>query len=155
VGKALEALHITDKLRVENYQTNRYEFNTTGTQLRQDDPVSLLDYVDASKNASLAKLRKRQSANECHPVYGYFLSPGIVRAAKDVEETEPPTSWDVDYAAIAARMRAKYTLRNNDTNAMTQMLHQKDGLPEYTSFDQPRGLQEPLQENQVKRATSS
>jgi hypothetical protein len=32
VDKALEALRIANKLRVENYQVNKYEFNTTGTQ---------------------------------------------------------------------------------------------------------------------------
>jgi hypothetical protein len=122
--------------------------------------VPLLDYADPAKNASLSKLSRRQVANQSATVdsgsrYGYTLSAEVIQAAKEVAESQPPASWEVDYAAIAAQMRAKYNQGNNDTNSMIQKLVRPNGLLEYTSFDQPNGLQQPLQDTLTKRATSS
>ncbi|KAF7173027.1 hypothetical protein CNMCM5623_005136 [Aspergillus felis] len=160
VEEALEALRIANKLRVENSQFNKYEFSTAATDRPQSEAVPLLDYVDPAKNASFSKLSRRQIANQSVPAdsgsrYGYKLSLEVIQAAKEVAESQPPASWEVDYAAIAAQIRAKYNQGNNDTNSMIQKLVRPNGLLEYTSFDQPNGLQQPFEDTLTKRATSS
>ncbi|GLA96386.1 hypothetical protein AtubIFM57143_003851 [Aspergillus tubingensis] len=160
VEEALKALRIANKLRVENSQFNKWEFQDNTSQDKGLTDVPLSDYSDSTKNVSLAQLNRRSSINdssalESNPKYGYTLSPAIVKAAKDVAESEKPTPWDIDYASIASKVRAKWSAGTNDTNAMVQKLSRSNGLDQYTSFGQPDGLQEPTEEGVSKRDTSS
>ncbi|KAL4962958.1 pectin lyase-like protein [Aspergillus stella-maris] len=150
VEKALEALRIANRLRIENYQANTYEFNTTRAAKSQKSSVPLLDYTDASKNKTLTNVHKREDGSNSNRLYGYTVSKDIARAAKDVAESQPPTPWEADYASIASRVRAKYSSGNNDTNVMNQQKLKKDGLIEYTIFEQPRGLQDETQDTLSK-----
>ncbi|PGH27695.1 hypothetical protein AJ80_00710 [Polytolypa hystricis UAMH7299] len=160
VEEALKALRIANKLRVENSQFNKHEIYDPAKHDSESSSVPLLDYIDADKHASLMKLPRRGLANDSYPAesnpkYGYTLLPELIKAAKEVAESNPPTAWDVDYASIAASIRAKYSLGNNDTNARIQSLVRPNGLVEYTSFEQPDGLQQPLLDTPIKRDTSS
>ncbi|KAL4796348.1 hypothetical protein BDV19DRAFT_388484 [Aspergillus venezuelensis] len=155
VEKALEALRIANKLRVENYQANTYEFNTTKAAKSQKSSIPLLDYTDARKNGTLTKVHKREGGSNSNWLYGYTVSKDIARAAKDVAESQPPTPWEANYASIASRVRAKCSSGNNDTNVMNQQKLKKYGLIEFTIFEQPRGLQDETQDTLSKRASSS
>ena len=159
VEEALKALRIANKLRVENMQLNKWEFQDDKSHNRDSSVVPLSDYSDPTKNTSLAQLSKRASSKDpsslkSNPTYGYTLSPEIVKAAKEVAESEKPAPWDVDYASIASKIRTKWSSGNNDTNSMVQKLSRSNGLDKYTTFEQPDGLQEPIQ-GVHKRATSS
>lgn len=160
VEEALKALRIANKLRVENSQFNKWEFQDSTSQDKGLTDVPLSDYSDSTKNVSLAQLNRRSSTNDSsslgsNPKYGYTLSPAIVKAAKEVAESEKPTPSDIDYASIASKIRAKWSAGTNDTNAMVQKLSRSNGLDQYTSSGQPDGLQEPTEEGVSKRDTSS
>ncbi|KAJ5552813.1 pectin lyase-like protein [Penicillium frequentans] len=160
VEEALKALRIANKLRVDNSQFNKWEFQNSESDNRGSSAVPLSDYLDSMKNTSLARLVKRSVTNnsnplESNPKYGYTLSPEIAKAAKEVAESQKPTPWDVDYASIASKIRAKWSTGTNDTNAMIQKLSRSNGLDKYTSFDQPDGLQTSIGHENAKRDTSS
>ncbi|CAG8390666.1 unnamed protein product [Penicillium salamii] len=119
-----------------------------------------MNYLDLAKNASLAQLHRRGSTNDSqylgsNPKYGYTLSPEIVKAAKEVVESEKPAAWEVDYASIASKVNTKWNQGNNDTNAMIQKLSRLNGLEEYVYFEQPDGIQPQAQLKAGKRDTSS
>lgn len=163
LDEALKALRIANKLRVENVQFNNYRLNTPSESIGgrlQQSSAPLMDYLDSTKNESLINLRRLRSTDDSEgtkriPKYGYSLSPDIIQAAKEVAEFQPPTTSDVDYAAIARKARAKYSLGNNDTNYMAQKLIGPDGLSEYVLFEQGSGShQQPLQAAIPKAATS-
>ena len=160
VQEALRALRIANKLRIESPQFNKYEFRRAETKKGDSTSIPLLDYLDPKKNISLAQLNGSESADELkslrpNPKYGYTLSPELIKAAKEVAESERPTPWDVDYVSIAAKIRVKWSAGNNDTNAMTQKLSRPNGLVEYAAFGQPDGLQRPIEEVNTKREVSS
>ncbi|CAG8040248.1 unnamed protein product [Penicillium olsonii] len=156
VQEALKALRIANKLRVENPQPNKYELQGTGFEQRKTSSVPLSDYLDSTKDALLGQLRKSGSTNgsisrESSPKYGYTLSPALISAAKEVAESEKPSDWDVDYASIAAKIKAKWSQGSNDTNAMAQKLFRPNGLEGYAHSEQPEGIQSQVHQEKGKR----
>lgn len=160
--EALKALRVANKLRVENVQSNNYQLRTaagSAGEKSEHSSVPLLDYLDATGGESLVKARlestNRSGTIEPKLKYGYSLSPQLIQAAKEIAESQPPTPSDVDYAAIARKVRAKYSLANNDTNSMPQKLIGPDGLSEYVPYEHTsRELQQPLQRETSGRAAA-
>ncbi|OBT56198.1 hypothetical protein VE04_02872 [Pseudogymnoascus sp. 24MN13] len=110
VAAALEALAVRNKVRLDHLQFNKYELAPTYAADGSDAP-SILEYANVPSNST--DLKRRQNSN------GSAISdaPGPDGTYKYSIPSELSVTSG-NHSAVAAIMRKKYDLRNNDTNAM-------------------------------------
>jgi hypothetical protein len=101
VEKALAALAEINKARVEHPSFNKYE-------MVEDSDLSLAGPLDYSSNSTKAK-RDTGAAP-------YVIPSELQDAARTVAESKPQKPSG-DHAQVAARIKAKYDHKNNDTNS--------------------------------------
>lgn len=122
IKTTLTTLSDVNKARVEHPSFNKYE-------LASDASLSLADPLDYSVNATK---RRRDVGNSGEGNNGtglaapYTIPSELKDAARIVAESKPqrPTG---DHAQVAAKIRAKYDHKLNDTNAPSP-LDRPDGL---------------------------
>jgi hypothetical protein len=118
VRKALDALAVVNKLRMENINFNTYEFSEPGV-VREDAPPLDIDTPPTEEQA-----RKRSTDGGG---FAYSIPKELREAARIVAESAPPATPEGDHEKIAAAIRRKYARDTNDTNVPRQaLLHQDD-----------------------------
>ncbi|KAL6229265.1 hypothetical protein BDW75DRAFT_249917 [Aspergillus navahoensis] len=151
VKKALEALSVVNKLRVENIHFNKHGFKDPDAPMPKEAPA--LDTIAASKNVT------KRSKSDKSPTYS--IPEGLREAARIVAESAPPATPKGDHEQVAADIRRKYSLRTNDTNVPSQRLRQPDGLTGYVDSWEDRGVSSANKssaetaETKAKRATNT
>ncbi|CEI63499.1 unnamed protein product [Fusarium venenatum] len=101
VEKALAALAEINKARVDHPSFNKYE-------MVEDSDLSLAGPLDYSSNSTKAK-RDTGAAP-------YVIPSELQDAARTLAESKPQKPSG-DHAQVAARIKAKYDHKNNDTNS--------------------------------------
>lgn len=140
VAKFHEAMAIANAGIRENPRTNIYTVYNKSDIQDAVKPAPYLEY-DTTNSTTAQKLRRslwrRQLSNETSPrnssTQSYTIPPEVVEAARILAEAYPPDASANEYDAIVVRMKEKYAPKNNDTNAMPQVLQQPSGLLEYVA----------------------
>ncbi len=129
---------IRQALRLNNYTI----YNKTDVQ-EAVKPAPYLGYGNSSTAAEKKRRvvwRRQLSTNGTNDdsnstaadssTFSYTIPPEVVEAARLLAEANPPDSSSDEYDAIVARMKQQYAPKNNDTNAMLQVLQLPSGLLE-------------------------
>lgn len=137
VSKFQEAMARANAAIRENPHRNNYTvYNKTDIQ-DAAKPAPYLTYDSGTNISSDAtrRLRHRVVYNDTAPTnssgLSYTIPPEVVEAARLVAEAHPPDASADEYDAVVARMKEKYAPKNNDTNAMPQVLQAPSGLLEF------------------------
>lgn len=134
VEKALRALSVVNKLRLQNLNFNKYEFHESGVTGRSPAPVLDIE-------GSPEELKERFLKRSADPgSFTYSISDELREAARVLAEFSPPAIPPGDHEEVAAETRRKYAIPSNDTNFPPQRLQQPDGLSSYVSGWSERGI---------------
>jgi hypothetical protein len=117
VRKALEALAIVNKLRLENINFNTYELADPKVSTNEAPPLD----IDNPPTEEVAKKRSQETGS-----FAYSIPEDLREAARIVAESAPPGVPEGDHEQVAASIRRKYALRTNDTNVPQQALVQRE-----------------------------
>jgi hypothetical protein len=128
VAAALDALAVRNRLRLDNPRFNSYEVLPadipSANRPTDDNTVpSILDFVDVASNSTLGKRALNSTgpiSEEANPDGGYKYSvpAEIVEAARILAESTPQHVSTGNQSDVASKIKAKYALKVNDTNAM-------------------------------------
>ncbi|KAG2000883.1 hypothetical protein GB937_010729 [Aspergillus fischeri] len=138
VNNALRTLSVVNKIRLDHIQFNKYEYKTPVTPAKPAAPLDVEEAADGRKRRA-ANNKRRQDGNGTQ-TFTYSIPDELRQAARLVAETTPPAKPEGDHENIAAQIRKKYALRNNDTNMPPQKLRMPDGLTQYADGWEERGL---------------
>lgn len=130
VLNALAALSVINKVRVENPDFNKEEFDPTPGTV---DIAPPLDYrAGAAINGSLIKRSTNSSLSRQDILYS--IPTELAAAAKSVAEStaQVPTG---DHEDVAAKYRQKYALKTNDTNTPDSLAKPEGLLSIFASND--------------------
>jgi hypothetical protein len=138
VARFQEAMTQANAAILANPRKNNYTIYTETEVKDAVKPAPLLEY-DNSNSTVAQKLRRsywrRQLSNETTPgnssALSYTIPPEVIEAARIVAEANPPVLSSAEYDSIVASMKERNAPRNNDTNAMPQILQNPSGLLEY------------------------
>ncbi|KAM5453040.1 hypothetical protein McanCB49686_004992 [Microsporum canis] len=147
VDKALHALSVINKKRLENPSFNKYEFYQPPASikaLKLTKPPSILDFADfIANNNSIARRAPTDSAvvkAVKNKDFTYYIPTELVDAARMVAESSPARNHLGNHSIIAAQIQEKYRLKGNDTNTPQQSYLQPNGLEGYLLS--PRDIQD-------------
>ncbi|KAM5466025.1 hypothetical protein MauCBS54593_006275 [Microsporum audouinii] len=147
VDKALHALSVINKKRLENPSFNKYEFYQSPASIKAltlTKPPSILDFADfIANNNSIARRAPTDSAvvkAVKNKDFTYYIPTELVDAARMVAESSPAGSHLGNHSIIAAQIQEKYRLKGNDTNTPQQSYLQPNGLEGYLLS--PRDIQD-------------
>ncbi|XP_014555283.1 carbohydrate-binding module family 50 protein [Bipolaris victoriae FI3] len=128
VAAALDALAVRNRLRLDNPRFNSYEVLPadipSANKPTDDNTVpSILDFVDVASNSTLRKRALNSTgpiSEEANPDGGYKYSvpAELVEAARILAESTPQHVSTGNQSDVASKIKAKYALKVNDTNAM-------------------------------------
>ncbi|OOQ86761.1 hypothetical protein PEBR_19890 [Penicillium brasilianum] len=164
VSEALKALSVINKLRIENINFNNYTLDDKIKSPDKRDSAPPLDYSKdtvAKLSASVAKAsssgspkKKRDTVSKRS--FAYIIPKDLAEAARELAESSPPSPSTGEETKLAAKVRAKYGSKSNDTNRPPQRLQSSNGLFEYNEDDGVEYLatDETNQAKMNKRATS-
>ncbi|KAA8650192.1 uncharacterized protein ATNIH1004_002873 [Aspergillus tanneri] len=139
VSKALEALAVVNKLRLENVKYNNYTLADPDQITGERINAPPLDYSNesVSKLSSTAQLRSRDAlyslTGDSRKSFAYTIPADLAEAARILAESAPPTPSTGEEAALAVEVHAKYRSKTNDTNRPPQKLKEPNGLFEYVA----------------------
>jgi hypothetical protein len=129
IQKALSAMAVLNKARLENCQFNQYEVQDSSATQQKKTLAPPLAYGGLSETNSTL-LRRQSGTNTTGTSIGsyiYYIPSELAIAAKILAEADAP-SLPGPHASIASDIRAKYSLNVNDTNVSNQALQRSPGL---------------------------
>ncbi|KAL2811038.1 pectate lyase superfamily protein-domain-containing protein [Aspergillus granulosus] len=164
VSKALEALAVINKLRLETVKHNNYTLaepdQITGERINappldySEDTVSHL----MTANHLLSRDDSGPMDGESQKSFTYRIPDDLAEAARILAESSPPSPSTGEHAALAATVHAKHRSKTNDTNRPPQKLRQPNGLfehvPDQTVIESPPAAISSHSSNLGKRAAS-
>jgi hypothetical protein len=128
VAAALDALAVRNRLRLDNPRFNTYEVLPadipSANKPTGDNIVpSILEFADVASNSTLTKRALNSTgpiSEEANPDGGYKYSvpAELVEAARILAESTPQHVSTGNQSDVASKIKAKYALKVNDTNAM-------------------------------------
>lgn len=135
-----DAMAKANAARKERPSGNNYTLYTQTDIEEAVKPAPYLEY-DTINSTVAQTLRKRllgrQLSNHTVPESGnstslsYTIPPEVAEAARVLAEANPPDTSSSEYDAIVAEMKERFVPKNNDTNAMPQVLQKASGLFEF------------------------
>ncbi|KAL5040881.1 hypothetical protein BDW71DRAFT_212676 [Aspergillus fruticulosus] len=148
VRKALEALAVVNKLRMENINSNTYEFAAHRAASGDAPPLG----IDSLPTEEGAKKRSADSGS-----FVYSTLEELREAARIVAGSSPPAIPEGDHEQVAANIRRKYALDINDTNVPQQALLHWDvhGASTFAHTDNIYPSTSAETEDVAKQATNS
>jgi hypothetical protein len=135
----LKALSVINKLRIENINFNNYTLDDNIKNSEERESAPPLDYskdtvakLSASvANASPSGSPKNKRDTTTKKSFAYTIPKDLAEAARELAESSPPSPSTGEEAELAAKVRAKYGSKSNDTNRPPQRLQSLNGLFEY------------------------
>lgn len=110
-------MKVANKARIEKPSFNKNEFASKAELEAKAEPAAPLDLSLANSTSNSGSVTRRtQSDSDAKAALPYTIPKNIAQAAKKLAESHPQTPKG-DHAEVAARIRAKYSSKNNDTNA--------------------------------------
>jgi hypothetical protein len=161
IKRAMKALAIANKLRLDNPQFNKYEFQNASEIAQKYVAAPPLDYGQGNSASNISSRSNghvsSHSANSTKPItsngsYSYSIPDELAEAARIVAESQPISTTNLNYAVKSAPLPG-----TNDTNAMAQAILKPDGLHGFV----PNGTGSTIvsldgsDSSATKRATSS
>lgn len=117
IAQALAAIRVANKARIEKPSFNKNEFASKAELEAEGKPAAPLDLSLANSTSESGSVtRRKQSDSDAKAALPYTIPKKIAEAAKKLAESHPQVPKG-DHAEVAARIRAKYSSKNNDTNA--------------------------------------
>jgi hypothetical protein len=133
INRALKALAVANKLRLDNPQFNRYEFRNATAIAQSYKPAPPLNYGQDGNSSNAGPQSKRyayrrttaNSSTESAPngTYSYSIPDELAEAARIVAEAQPIITSGQNLVVTSPPLPG-----TNDTNVMGQAILQPDGL---------------------------